>query len=259
MTFIRPCFGADNSLSLDLGNWNISGQVVTATGNQLNSAGTSSFLSIKQQLFTSSGTYSPTNGMAFCIVEVVGAGGGGGGVDSVALQSAGAGGGGSGAYSRSIFTTSDIGGSQTVTIGSGGVGGVAGNNNGSDGGSTSLGSLIEADGGHGGFGAAASASFGVGIYGAGGGSATGALVVNGNEGALGQSYGPNMLGIGGAGGNSIYGSGGPQLVNQAGHDGFNYGSGGGGASSADTGAAAGGNGTDGIVIITEYVAFASIA
>jgi|GEM_PF-1810713 len=208
---------------------------------------------INVQTFTSNGTYTPTPGMSHCIVECVGGGGGGGGVTSAAGSSAAAGGGGGGAYAKSVLSAATIGASQAVTIGTGGSGGAAGNNNGANGSASSLGILVEADGGSGGLGASASASFGFGVFGAGGGSGVGQLVVNGNEGTLGLSFGANLIGLGGPGGNSFYGVGGAQLVNQAGQNGYNYGSGGSGASSANTGAVAGGNGMPGIVIVTEYI------
>jgi hypothetical protein len=232
------------------------GYVMTATGpNTLGFAPPlTGFTSINVQTFTSNGTYTPTTGMSYCIVECVGGGGGGGGAASAAGSSAGSGGGGGGAYAKSVIDAATIGASQAVTVGAGGAGGVAGNNNGTNGGTTSLGSLVIADGGGAGFGAAASVTTpALGIYGAGGGGGTGQLVKNGDSGLLGVGWGVSLIGIGGQGGNSFYGIGGEQLVNLPGANGFNYGSGGGGAGSGNTGAVAGGNGQSGIVIITEYI------
>lgn len=234
----------------------VAGNVMTTDG-----AGTlslqpipASFASINQQIFTASGTYTPTPGMSFCIIECVGAGGGGGGVTSSAGHSASAGGGGGGSYSRSLFNAATIGVSQPVTVGAGGFGAAAGANNGGNGTSTSVGVLIEADAGHGGFGSLSSATaITVGIFGAGGGAGTGQVQINGETGLLGTAYGASQLGIGGSGGNSYYGRGGEQLVNLAGANGFNHGSGGSGGSSGNTGNVGGGAGTGGIVIITEYI------
>ena len=100
------------------------------------------------QIFTSSGTYTPSPGMTACVVECIGAGAGGGGMAASAGggQSA-AGGGGGGGYSRKICTAADIGTSKAVTIGAAGAGGAAGNNNGIAGGDTSVGSLCIGKGG----------------------------------------------------------------------------------------------------------------
>lgn len=217
-------------------------EILPSTGVQVN-----------LQIFTASGTYTPLAEMKYCIVEVIGGGGGGGGVSSSAGSSAAAGGGGAGAYSKSLISAAAIGASQVVTIGAGGAGGAAGVNDGSPGGQSSLGVLASADGGAGGIGANHSVSFSYGVFGAGGGAGVGDILVDGQNGGLGQSFGSNLLGYGGAGGSSFYGVGGSELINQAGQNGFNYGSGGSGASSANTGNAAGGNGSDGIIIITEFV------
>jgi len=231
------------------------GNVVTTDGaGNLTLQPPSGFTSINTQTFTSSGTYTPSAGLSYATVEVIGSGGGGGGVDSAIGSSAAAGGGGAGAYARSTLTAATIGASQVITIGAGGAGGAAGNNNGSNGASSSFGALVTADGGSGGFGASASVTVpALGIYGAGGGAGTGQLVTNGDSGFLGVGWGAGLIGIGGQGGNSFYGIGGEQLVNLPGANGFNFGSGGGGAGSGNTGNAAGGNGADGVVIVTEFI------
>jgi len=105
--------------------------------------------SIVSQTFTASGTYTPTSGMTFCIVEAVGGGAGGGGVVCDAAYALWAGGGGAGGYSRKVTTAALVGASQVVTIGAGGAGGAFGA--GSNGGDTSLGSICIAKGGSGGF------------------------------------------------------------------------------------------------------------
>lgn len=92
--------------------------------------------------FLSSGTYTPTQGMRYCEVKMVGAGGGGGWGFSVAPSSAVYVGssGNSGAFVHARLTGAQIGTSRVVTIGNGGFGG-------STGGQTSLGSLLTANGG----------------------------------------------------------------------------------------------------------------
>ena len=62
---------------------------------------TTSITSVSMRIFTSSGTYTPTSGMLYCLVECVGGGGGGGGASGGASQSAGASGGGGGGYATS--------------------------------------------------------------------------------------------------------------------------------------------------------------
>src|SRR6186713_630583 len=121
------------------------------------SSGVSSFnsktgaiaLTVTKKVFTSSTTYTPTSNMVHCIIECVGGGGGGGGaIISAAIGQYTGGGGGAGGYSRTYATAAMIGASQTVTIGAAGAGGAAGANNGTAGGSTSVGTLCIAGGGN---------------------------------------------------------------------------------------------------------------
>lgn len=107
--------------------------------------------SIVIQKFTANGTYTPTSGMKYCLVQAWGGGGGGGGGTGSAGGIFSANGGGAGGYSLARLTAAQIGVSKTVAIGAGGNGGAAGNNQGSAGGDTTLGStLIIAKGGSGG-------------------------------------------------------------------------------------------------------------
>src|SRR5215469_10657523 len=120
-----------------------------STGNSLlpatNSSGTLAMraFTINVQTFTSNGTYTPTTGMLFCIVECVGGGGGGGyALGNASNTAAGAGGGGAG-YIRAVFSAATIGASQAVTIGGAGSGGVAsGPTNATNGGDTTFGALL---------------------------------------------------------------------------------------------------------------------
>ena len=100
------------------------GQILTSNGTGAPtwaSAGGIGFTQIVQQVFTSNGTYTPTAGMKYCVVEMLGGGGAGGGCAAVSgnNQSVGAGG-GAGEYARAVFTASTIGSVQSVTIGSAG-------------------------------------------------------------------------------------------------------------------------------------------
>lgn len=198
---------------------------------------------VTQQVFTASGTYTPTSGMAYAIIECVGGGGGGGGVTNSAT--AGGGGGGSGGYSRKTVSAATVGASQTVTVGAAGTGGASGANNGNAGTASSVGTLCVANGGSGGAGSSSNGRSG----GAGGTAGTGDITM------VGQSGEPGISSVkGGGGGNSYFGRGGWGMGATSGSTDINgkgYGAGGGSTGGAST-AAAGGNGTDGIVVITEF-------
>jgi len=207
------------------------------------STSVSTLTSINMQVFTSSGTYTPTANLLFYIVEAVGGGGGGGGV---AANSAGYGsGGGAGACIKAQFAAN---GSQTVTIGAGGTGGANTGGTGGTGGTTSVGSLVSATGGSGGVYVVASGTATKGLGGLSGGTEEdGELVFHKAS---------------GRGGSSSYGGAGRALCEDlnttstvAGNAGTGYGSGGGGAYKNNTSAsgATGGAGSAGIVIITEFV------
>jgi hypothetical protein len=210
------------------------------------------------QTFTSSGTYTPTSGMKYCIIECIGPGGGGGGV-ALSSGTGSGGGGGAGAYSKKTSTAATVGSSQTVTVGTGGGGGSAGNNPGSAGsGATSVGAICTAGAGSGGGGAAAN-SFGAG--GGGGAAGTGDMSSAGNGGGTGMGGTLNttniLAGVGAGGpfgGQPASQSIGVTAGGTGGNNGNGYGAGGnGGGSGNSSAAAAGGNGSAGFVIITEFV------
>lgn len=206
------------------------------------------------QKFTTSGTYTPTSGMTYCVIECVGGGGGGGGaaVSGAGVQN-GSGGGGGGSYSRKLALATDIGVLKTVTVGAGGAAGSYGNNPGGAGGTTSVGTLCVANGGTGGLGAASGAN---GTGGLGGSVGTGDFTIPGGAGGSGglatsSSVFPIITGLGG---HSFYGQGAPgQTASNDGVAGTGYGAGGGGASDFNAGNRPGGAGTEGVVIITEYL------
>lgn len=194
-------------------------------------------LTLAYQVFTTTRTYTPTAGMAYCIVEVLG-GGGGGGADDGSSTYFGSGG-GSGAYARSWLSAATVGASQSVTIGAGGAGS-SGLGSGATGGTTSFGALISCTGGVGGV-----DSSGAIVLGGIGGTPT-----SGNFGVYGQSGAPNNPNAtSGAGGNSIYGAGGaPVITNTYGNPGLSYGAGGSGCGEGYSG----GNGVHGLIIVTEF-------
>jgi hypothetical protein len=214
------------------------------------------------QIFTSSGTYTPTPGTNSVIVQVVGGGGGGAGVAAGGSGTGNFGGGGaSGSYAAAKVTSAFSG--ATVTIGAAGSGGASGgNNSGASGGTTSFGSIVSCPGGGGGNSTGATATA---VIASGGTSTTtctisGATAIanmSGRSGGLGLS-GNNVL-SGGAGGNSELGSGGSAMyvggsASGAGNPGTGYGGGGGGAASGGSSgvAAAGGAASIGAVIVYEY-------
>lgn len=228
--------------------------------------GGTAFTSINVQTFTSSGTYTPTTGMKYCLVRICGGGGGGGGANSnsVANNTASATGGSGGEYAEGLFSAATIGVSQPVTIGAGGAGGIAGTSNGGAGGTTSLDSLMGASGGQGGVSVSGTTD---GIDGTPGGTGGTGGYFRTPGGPGGSSLGINALRdpsgqfiicLTGEGGSSVFGSGGNSLTvttpdQEIGIAGRGYGSGGGGAGSTGGSSASGGSGTSGIIIITEYI------
>lgn len=214
------------------------------------------FAGVNVQSFTASGTYTPTAGMKYCQIECVGGGGGGAGCINSTSSTNGGGGGGSGGYSRRTVNAAAIGVSQVVTIGAAGTAGSAGGTNGGNGGVTSVGALCIANGGGGAIGPT------VGTYqGGAGGAIAGAVGDILGAGCPGQNgvIGPQDNTIpAGSGGSSFFGGGGRSAgwafaLSVVGTAGTNYGSGGSGAFGNNSATArAGGVGSAGFVVITEY-------
>ena len=224
---------------------------ISATG----SGGAGGLIAV--QVFKTSGTYTPTSGMANCLIQVLAGGGAGGGVPAgnIALGTA-AGGGGAGGYSQSYVPSATIGASQAVTIGAGGTG--VSNSAGNNGSDSSVGAIVIAKGGTGspvGTGATGNVTS---IGGVGGIAGTGDITFPGGAGNWGWSDGGGgVTASSGMGGNSYFSSGAINVTstNSAGvNAGANTGAGGSGACSAGVGSAAqaGGNAGSGLVIIYEY-------
>jgi hypothetical protein len=213
------------------------------------------FQTVKSQVFTVSGTYTPSTGMLYCIVRGWAAGGGGGSVFTGG--GGGAGGGATGAYAEIVLTAAQIGSSQTVTIGALGAGGASGGTNtGGTGGDTSLGTLLIAKGGLGGVGAAGGAGATTAAGGLGVASTAGDVKGTGGSGGSGFSLGVSQS-ISGAGANSSLGFGGLFVItvasgNLPGNAASGFASGGGGAASSNSTSSAGGSGAPGILYIIEY-------
>jgi hypothetical protein len=226
----------------------------TGLTNSVNVLKTTAVTQVIIQKFTASGTYTPTTGMVYALIECLGGGGGGGGTAGTAGGFTGAGGGGAGSYSRSMASAASVGASKAVTIGAAGSAGAAGNNAGGNGGDTSVGVLCVGKGGTGSAGATTAA---VGLGGAGGVAGTGDVTTVGMPGfaaSMSASATVSFNGPSGAGASSAFGGGGQAALNAVGNAATGFGAGGGGSQnyngSANTG---GGAGTAGIVVITEFV------
>lgn len=248
--------GAANSLaSLALGN---SGQILTSNGPGANPSFQTnpSFTQTVTQVFTSNGTYTPTSGMKYCTVEVIGGGGGSGAISATgaAEVSASAGGGGGG-YAKKTFTAAAIGVSQAVTIGAGGIAGTAGGAGG-NGGTTTFGALLQATGGSGSVGGYTSDGTNnrAQVGGDGGVGSLGDINVHGSPGGSNIVWLGNLL-VPGTGGTTVYGGGAVAAQNTSiGTAGTAYGSGASGSINQISQAAKdGAAGASGVCIITEFL------
>jgi hypothetical protein len=215
--------------------------------------GTTAYRFVETVYFTSSGTFTKASypWLRAIRVKVQGAGGGGGGAGA---DDSSGGGGGGGAYTEKFIT--DIAGlssSETITVGSAGSGGAAGNNAGTAGGNSSFGTLLVANGGSGGNG-----SGGVYITNNGGNASTpGDFTVAGGAG-VGRSITPTGISGNNAGGDSFLGFGAKSRAINTSHAGSDtpaklYGGGGASGRRGSSGTdRAGGDGADGIVIVELY-------
>lgn len=216
------------------------------------------FSKVVVQTFTTPGanTYTPTAGMKYCTIEVVGGGGGSGGCQTTGVgQFAASAGGGGGGYARKTVTAATIGASQTATVGAAGIAGTAGANAGGTGGTTSLGAIVSATGGVGGGAGFATISLFFNIGGAGGAGASGDFNTSGTPGLASHAQGSGAAGLSGSGGSSFFGGGANAvLAAAAAVAGASYGGGAaGGGIAASTSQIAGAAGFPGIVVVTEYI------
>jgi len=207
----------------------------------------------KVTMVTAGGTFVADLDMLFVDVKAWGGGGGGGGCAATGVGEASAAtGGNAGAMASGRFLASQIGGSQSVTIGAGGTGNSGAD--GSAGGNTTFGSLLSAKGGEGGNASATSPSFVAPSPNTSTQSATGdirgwthlatsAMNIAGTGGMQSVS-GQNELGGGKAG-----------VANGNGTNAnANTGAGGGGGTNgASQAARTGGDGGSGLIMITEYL------
>jgi hypothetical protein len=208
-----------------------------------------------RRVYTSGATWTKPGGLLWIDVECQGAGGGGGGAPATSGGQAAVGsGGGGGGYSRKLFTASALPSSCSVSVGTGGGGGSgADGSNGTN--STFSGSgitTVNGNGGGGGGASAATSGNGIATAGASGGFSGGDYGVSGGTGIRAIVSGGDRVCLGN-GGNSMLGAGSFGAAAGAGSTGLPYGGGGSGAgiSASDT-SKSGGNGADGIVIVTEH-------
>lgn len=220
---------------------------------------------VQVKTYTSLGSNSyvtPTGAKALKIT-VVGGGGGGGACGTGGASNAFGGGGGGGG--TCILWLGGPTGSYSVTVGAGGqAGGVVGSTGGT-GSASQFGGIVSVNGGGGGgpggvaaagafFGAAAGVGAGSGSIGSG--ITQGFIFIQGSDGSTGISLSANQ-GLGGSGGATPFGGGvsGRNSSAGAGPNGYPYGGGGGGAVCLNgSGAANGGVGGSGVVIVEAYFA-----
>ena len=241
----------------------VAGAGIVKTNNVISTAVADAINQVVLQVFYPAGsyTYTPTPGMLYCIAETQAGGGGGGGVDSTVGKAGAAQCGSGGGYAKALLTAAQIGVSQSVTVGAGGAGGAAGANNGSNAGGSSLGALVVTGGGNGGLGTAGNNTVGSFISAVPGTATVGDVLIPGEGGNASFWNFALPLAQSGRAGRSFMGISGQGFVlvapgSGSGVNGSGYGGGGSGAVFLADPAEidrAGGNGVDGIVLITEYI------
>lgn len=231
--------------------------ISVATGTSTPVITNTGVVSVTVQKFSSTGTYTPHAGMIFAQVECVGAGASGGGTGpGTAGNVLGASGGGSGGYSRVLLSAATVGASKAIVIGTGGAAPTAGNNNGNSGSAaTTFGStLCVANVGGGGSGTGG----GVAVVGGPGATVgTGDVAFAGFSGGAGAySNAATVILKSGYGGNSVWAGGGRETMSatsSSGEAGQGCGAGGSGGTSFGVVAnTAGGAGSNGCVVVTEF-------
>jgi hypothetical protein len=210
------------------------------------------FTSLTVITTTGASTYTTPANITAILVECVGGGGGGGGAAGAVLSAGAGGSGGAGSYARKYVASPAV--SYSVSVGTGGSGGAAGDNGGSAGGNTIFGStVITCNAGSGGSGSGA-AGLGASIVAGGAGGATstgGDLNIGGQAGGNGDRL-SGTVSASQPGGNSYFGGGAPGILNAAGVAAANFGAGGSGASTQGATNRAGGNGSQGVIVVSEF-------
>lgn len=243
-----------NSANISTGNLNYTGSI---TRNRVPAY---LFRAVRQLTSGTNATFTPTTGVRALYVEVIGAGGGGGSANGTGASSAALGFcGGGGGYTADLI--SNMNQTFTYTIGAGGAGGNAGPtaNSGSVGGTStfvaSVDGTLSASGGNGGGGHSGTVGTSQSPDAASGGTASGGSLNIRGAPAIGRSIVNGEITSFGSGGYSIKF---PVATvssntNNHGATGQTYGCGGsGGVAQGVTTDRAGGDGNDGIIIVTEY-------
>ena len=228
---------------LDNGNFS---DIVLKLKSAISTASTGRLLNVRT--FTSSGTYTPTAGTKFVVVEVQGGGGGSGGVPATGSSSvAASGAGGAGAYAKAYITSGFSG--VSVTVGAGGAAGSSGGGDGGAGGTSSFGSLVSCPGGTGG---GSTGSVAVSFPTSRGGSTETAAPTGGNIISSKGKAGAGSTVVNGTVGNFGTGAASPFSAGGTGGDGENGSGGGGWINFVSQSARAGYAGGKGLVVVWEY-------
>ena len=210
---------------------------------------------IVRTIVTSSSTYTKPDGLQFLEIEVQGGGAASGGcaATTTSQQSVGGGGGGGG-YSTSFLAAADVPAVVAMTVGAAGLGVSAAT--GGNAGASHFGSLGSGNGGTGGNTSGVSAAQAYVSPGNGGVASNGQSNITGQGGGSSSTFFSGSFSMAGAGGSSMLGHGGPMISagNWSEVNGTGYGAGArsGGNSGASQAAKAGGNGSPGVIILTEY-------
>lgn len=216
-----------------------------------------SLILVGETLLVSGTTFTTRPTTIRILVELMGGGAGGGGVDGIASTASAASGGASGGYGCRVFHGVTPSTGYTYAIGAAGTGGAAGANPGNPGGDTTFtgpGALIvTAKGGRFGTGDQGSLTVRVKVGGEGVVGSLGTINVGGRAGHPSMVLSATIY-RGGAGGSFPgWGRGGAALITAAvGNAGTGNGSGGSGATSVNATNRAGGAGTAGAILVTEY-------
>lgn len=215
---------------------------------------------IGRQIFTASGSYTPTPGTRYIKFRIAGGGGGGGGCPATAAgQQAAANGGQSGAYVEGVSTTISSTSSYGIVVGNAGTAGTS-SSAGTAGGASTISGIVSVPGGAvGSQGVASGATLTLGNSSPGTVYATitsGAALVSlpANVGEPFTVVGNGTAQVrGGRGGSSPFGIGGAPGVGGPGQPPRGYGAGGGGCSQvAGSAGDVGGSGSTGLIIIEEF-------
>lgn len=212
---------------------------------------------IGTQILTSgtAATFTPTLGTRFINVEIYGASGGGGGADGQGAGTiANGGSGGNGGYTQKTFVVNSQ--TFTYTIGAKGLGGAAGNNAGTAGGTTSftasIDGTIQVTGGAGGAGDLGAAN-GTALQAASGVGSGGTINLTGNRG-LPSSWNAGIVSVFPNNGSPLLGGGAYLGSSNNGTAATNYSAGGiGGFAAGVTTNYSGGDGFAGVIFVEEYI------